>query len=98
MSSRSQALFRSDTEVKPWLATAQHPVTHIGSMHLRAFSRTSGGGKFRLPGSWRGNGDAATTHLLELDDRLLADIGISRTTVEEVRRSALYLAAWRDSR
>jgi uncharacterized protein YjiS (DUF1127 family) len=36
--------------------------------------------------------------LLELDDRLLADIGMSRTTVEEVRRSALYLAAWRDSR
>jgi uncharacterized protein YjiS (DUF1127 family) len=36
--------------------------------------------------------------LLELDDRLLADIGISRTTVEEVRRSHLYLMAWRDSR
>jgi hypothetical protein len=36
--------------------------------------------------------------LLELDDRLLADIGISRTDVEEVRRSALYLTAWRDSR
>ena len=36
--------------------------------------------------------------LLELDDRLLADMGISRTTVEEVRRSALYLIAWRDSR
>ncbi|WP_082078593.1 DUF1127 domain-containing protein [Bradyrhizobium sp. LTSP849] len=36
--------------------------------------------------------------LLELDDRLLADMGLSRTTVEEVRRSPLYLAAWRDSR
>ena len=36
--------------------------------------------------------------LLELDDRLLADMGISRTTVEEVRRSPLYLIAWRDSR
>jgi uncharacterized protein YjiS (DUF1127 family) len=36
--------------------------------------------------------------LLELDDRLLADMGISRTTVEEVRRSHLYLIAWRDSR
>ena len=35
--------------------------------------------------------------LLELDDRLLADMGISRTTVEEVRRSPLYLIAWRDS-
>ena len=36
--------------------------------------------------------------LLELDDRLLADIGVSRPDVEEVRRSALYLDAWRDSR
>ena len=36
--------------------------------------------------------------LLELDDRLLADMGLSRTTVEEVRRSPLYLIAWRDSR
>lgn len=36
--------------------------------------------------------------LLELDDHLLADIGISRTTVEEVRRSSLYERAWRDSR
>jgi uncharacterized protein YjiS (DUF1127 family) len=36
--------------------------------------------------------------LLDLDDRLLADIGLSRTAVEEVRRSPLYLVAWRDSR
>jgi uncharacterized protein YjiS (DUF1127 family) len=36
--------------------------------------------------------------LLELDDRLLADIGVSRTAVEEVRRSHPYLIAWRDSR
>ena len=36
--------------------------------------------------------------LLELDDRLLLDMGVSRTTVEEVRRSPLYLIAWRDSR
>ena len=36
--------------------------------------------------------------LLELDDRLLADMGLSRTVVEEVRRSPLYLIAWRDSR
>jgi uncharacterized protein YjiS (DUF1127 family) len=35
--------------------------------------------------------------LLELDDRLLADMGLSRTTVEEVRRSPLYLEAWRHS-
>jgi uncharacterized protein YjiS (DUF1127 family) len=36
--------------------------------------------------------------LLELDDRLLADIGVSRTTAEEARRSQLYLIAWRDSK
>jgi uncharacterized protein YjiS (DUF1127 family) len=36
--------------------------------------------------------------LLELDDHLLADIGLSRTDVEQVRRSSLYLTAWRDSR
>jgi uncharacterized protein YjiS (DUF1127 family) len=36
--------------------------------------------------------------LLELDDRLLADIGLSRPGVEEVRRSTLYMIAWRDSR
>jgi uncharacterized protein YjiS (DUF1127 family) len=35
--------------------------------------------------------------LLELDDHLLADIGLSRTDVEEVRGSHLYLMAWRDS-
>jgi len=35
--------------------------------------------------------------LLELDDRLLADMGLSRTTIEEVRRSPLYLEAWRHS-
>ena len=38
------------------------------------------------------------SELLQLDDRLLADIGLSRTAVEEVRRSSLYLLAWRDSR
>jgi len=36
--------------------------------------------------------------LLELDDRLLADIGLSRTIVKEVRTSPLYIIAWRDSR
>jgi len=36
--------------------------------------------------------------LLELDDRLLSDIGLSKTTAEEARRSQLYLIAWRDSK
>ena len=36
--------------------------------------------------------------LLELDDRLLADIGVSRTAAREARRSSFYLLAWRDSR
>jgi uncharacterized protein YjiS (DUF1127 family) len=36
--------------------------------------------------------------LLELDDRMLADIGLARTPVEEARRSHLYIIAWRDSR
>ena len=36
--------------------------------------------------------------LLELDDRLLADVGLSRTIVQDARGSPLYLIAWRDSR
>ena len=36
--------------------------------------------------------------LLELDDRMLADVGLARTTVDEVRRSHLYIVARRDSR
>ncbi|MCK1513790.1 DUF1127 domain-containing protein [Bradyrhizobium sp. 190] len=36
--------------------------------------------------------------LLELDDRLLADMGLSRLGVEEVRRSSVYMIAWRESR
>jgi uncharacterized protein YjiS (DUF1127 family) len=35
--------------------------------------------------------------LLELDNRLLADMGISRTTIEEACKPPLYLIAWRDS-
>jgi uncharacterized protein YjiS (DUF1127 family) len=36
--------------------------------------------------------------LLDLDDRLLADIGLSKTAAIEARRSHLYMIAWRDSR
>ena len=36
--------------------------------------------------------------LLELDERLLADIGVSKTAAVEARRSHLYMIAWRDSR
>ncbi|MCK1641726.1 DUF1127 domain-containing protein [Bradyrhizobium sp. 157] len=36
--------------------------------------------------------------LLELDDRLLADIGMSKTVVEEIRKFSLYERAWRDSK
>jgi uncharacterized protein YjiS (DUF1127 family) len=36
--------------------------------------------------------------LRELDDHLLADIGLSRIVVDEARRSYLYMIAWRDSR
>ena len=36
--------------------------------------------------------------LLELDDRLLADMGLSRTIIKEVRTSPLYIIAWRDTR
>lgn len=36
--------------------------------------------------------------LLELDDHLLADIGFSRTAVEEMRESSLYERAFHDSR
>jgi len=36
--------------------------------------------------------------LLELDDRLLADIGVARTGVEEAREASLCQRAWRDSR
>jgi len=36
--------------------------------------------------------------LLELDERLLDDIGVSRTAVEEMRGASLYERAWQDSR
>ncbi|HEV7599865.1 MAG TPA: DUF1127 domain-containing protein [Bradyrhizobium sp.] len=61
-------------------------------------------GSWKIPLAWlagialRSERRYQYRQLLELDDRLLADIGISRTAVEEVRRSSLYLMAWRDSR
>ncbi|MET3839908.1 DUF1127 domain-containing protein [Bradyrhizobium sp. OAE829] len=36
--------------------------------------------------------------LLELDDRLLADMGLSRTIIKEVRTAPLYVITWPDSR
>jgi len=36
--------------------------------------------------------------LLELDERLLADIGVSKPAAIEARMSHLYMIAWRDSR
>jgi uncharacterized protein YjiS (DUF1127 family) len=36
--------------------------------------------------------------LLQLDDRLLSDVGISRTAVEEMRGASLYERAFHDSR
>jgi uncharacterized protein YjiS (DUF1127 family) len=46
----------------------------------------------------RWEGQYQRARLLEkLDDHLLADVGLSRTA-EEVRKSPLYLTAWRDSR
>ena len=36
--------------------------------------------------------------LLELDERLLVDMGLSKSTAVEARKSDLYMIAWRDSR
>ena len=72
-----------------------------------AFEATSSsfpnlGWSWKIPLAWlaglRWERQYQHRQLLELDDRLLADIGLSRTDVEEVRRSHLYLTAWRDSR
>jgi uncharacterized protein YjiS (DUF1127 family) len=52
---------------------------------------------WKIPLAWL-EGRYQCRQLHELDDHLLADIGVPRTAVEEVRRSPLYLIAWRDSR
>jgi uncharacterized protein YjiS (DUF1127 family) len=62
------------------------------------------GWSWKLPLAWLGaialwlDRQYEYRQLLELDDHLLADIGLSRSDVEEVRRSHLYLTAWSDSR
>ena len=48
--------------------------------------------------AWRWERRRQYRQLLELDDRMLADVGLSRTIAKEVRRSPLYIIAWRDSR
>ena len=98
MSSRSQALFRSITEVK-------HVLRQINQHSRRSFPLFSGLWMvLEIPLAWLAGialgweRRCQYKQLLELDDRLRADMGLSRTTVEEVRRSPLYLIAWRDSR
>jgi hypothetical protein len=101
MSSRSQALFRSITEVE-----------HVLRQQYLQFNQQSRSSTTLISGpemvlensacvAGRNSTEVGTTvptQALQLDDRLLADIGVSRTAVEEVRRSHLYLIAWRDSR
>lgn len=36
--------------------------------------------------------------LLELDDRMLDDVGMSRTSIEEMRGASLYERAWQENR
>jgi uncharacterized protein YjiS (DUF1127 family) len=102
MSSRSQALFRSITEVKHVLR--QHHMQF--NQHSRRSYPLFFGPEMVLEnsfcvavgmGRWWGR-RYQYRELLELDDRLLADIGISRTVVEEIRKSSLYERAWRDSK
>ena len=52
---------------------------------------------WKIPLAWL-EGRYQRRQLHELDDHLLVDIGLSRAAVEEVRRSPLYMIAWRDSR
>jgi hypothetical protein len=44
------------------------------------------------------NAEGSEFDHVAFDDHLLADIGLSRTTIEAARRSSLYQRAWRDSR
>lgn len=36
--------------------------------------------------------------LLELDDRMLDDVGMSRTSIEEMRGASIYERAWQENR
>jgi hypothetical protein len=93
MSFRSQALFRSNTEVK-------HVLRQLDPA-LRSFPDLRW---WKIPLAWLAGISLGWERryqcgqLFDLDDRLLADIGLSRTAVEEVRGSRLYLAGCRDSR
>jgi len=67
-------------------------------------SSTDPGWSWKIPRAWldgialRWERRRQYRQLLELNDHLLADIGLSRTIVDEARRSHLYMIAWRDSR
>ena len=52
---------------------------------------------WKIPLRWWGR-QCQCRQLFELNDHLLADIGLSRTTIEEARSSSLYERAWQDSR
>ena len=100
MSSRSQALFRSSTEVKHVLR--QHDFNqHSRRSFTHFFPDLGWSWKIllaRLAGIalwWERR--SQYRELLELDDHLLSDIGVSRTPAEEAHRSQWYLMAWRNS-
>ena len=52
---------------------------------------------WKNPLAWLTGNTMRVDRLRDLDDHLLADIGLMRDA-EEVRRSPLYMIAWRDSR
>ena len=85
----------------PCGSTIDNSTRTLGSIPT---SFPAGGWPWKIPVAWlaelarRWERHSQYGELLELDDRLLADIGVSREDVEEVRRSQLYRDAWRNSR